>query len=53
MKEFFSVIRSSRLFSGISEEELSDILSCLGAKKESFPKDKYYREMQVAPMALC
>lgn len=41
MKEFFSVIRSSRLFSGISEEELSDILSCLGAKKESFPKDAF------------
>ena len=29
MKEFFPVLRSSQLFSGISEEELAAMLSCL------------------------
>ena len=41
MKNFLSVIGSSRLFSGISESEISAMLSCLGAKKESFPKDAF------------
>lgn len=41
MKEFLPVIRSSALFSGISENELTAILSCLGAKKASFPKDAF------------
>ena len=41
MQEFFPVIRSSPLFSGISEEELAAMLSCLDAKKESFPKDAF------------
>ena len=39
MKEFFSIIRSSQLFSGVSEEELTAMLSCLETRKESFPKD--------------
>jgi CRP/FNR family transcriptional regulator, cyclic AMP receptor protein len=41
MKEFFSVIRSSRLFSGISEDEISAMLDCLGARKECFSKDSF------------
>ncbi len=41
MQEFFPVIRSSPLFSGISEEELAAMLTCLDAKKESFPKDAF------------
>ena len=41
MKEFFSIIRSSRLFSGISEDEISAMLDCLGARKESFSKDSF------------
>ena len=40
-KEDLSVIRSSTLFSGISESELSAMLSCLEAKKESFPKEAF------------
>ena len=40
MKEFFSIIRSSQLFSGVSEEELTAMLSCLETRKESFPKDR-------------
>ena len=41
MKDFLHVIRSSQLFSGISENELAIILSCLDTKKESFPKDAF------------
>lgn len=41
MKKFLSVIRSSQLFSGISEDELSAVLSCLGAREESYAKDTF------------
>ena len=41
MNDFLSVIRSSQLFSGISENELTAMLSCLNAKKEAFPKDTF------------
>ena len=41
MKEFLSVIRSSQLFSGVSEEELTAMLSCLKAESRDFPKDAF------------
>ena len=41
MKKFLSVIRSSQLFSGISENELTGMLSCLDAREESVPKDAF------------
>ena len=41
MKEFLPIIRSSTLFSGISEEELTAMLTCLETKTESFPKDTF------------
>lgn len=41
MKEHLSIIRSSRLFSGISEHEVMAMLSCFEAKKESFPRDTF------------
>ncbi len=41
MKEFLPIIRSSTLFSGISEEELTAMLTCLDTKTESFPKDTF------------
>ena len=41
MKEYLSVIRSSRLFSGISEEELITVLNCLDTKTENFPKNAF------------
>ena len=41
MKEFLSVIRSSSLFSGISETELTAMLSCLETREERFPKDTF------------
>ena len=41
MKKFLPVICSSRLFSGISENELSTMLSCLDTKTKDFPKDAF------------
>lgn len=41
MKDFLSIIQSSQLFSGIPENELTTILSCLDTRKESFPKDTF------------
>ena len=41
MKEFFPVIHSAPLFSGISEEELAAMLSCLRAEKRDFPKEAF------------
>ena len=41
MKDFFPVIRSSPLFSGISGEELAAMLSCLQAETKEFPKDAF------------
>ncbi len=39
MKDYLSVIRSIQIFSGISENEIIAMLSCLEARKESFAKD--------------
>lgn len=41
MKEYLSIIRSSRLFAGISEPEITAMLSCFDAKKESFSKETF------------
>ena len=41
MKDFLPVVRSAPLFSGISEEELVTMLSCLNAEKKDFPKDAF------------
>ena len=41
MKDFLPVIRSAQLFSGISAEELTGMLSCLKAEKKDFPKDTF------------
>ena len=41
MKDFLPAIRSAPLFSGISEEELVTMLSCLHAEKKDFPKDAF------------
>ena len=38
MKEFFPVLHAAPLFSGISDEELATMLSCLGARIDTFPK---------------
>ena len=41
MKDFLPVIRSSQFFSGISEAELTAMLSCLKAEKKDFPKEAF------------
>ncbi len=41
MKNFLPIIGSARLFSGIAENELADMLSCLNAKIKDFPKDAF------------
>lgn len=41
MKEFYSVIRTFPLFSGIAQVELEKMLACLNAKTKLFPKGAY------------
>ena len=41
MKDFLPGIRSAPLFSGISEDELTAMLSCLRAEKKDFPKEAF------------
>ena len=41
MKDFLPALRSAPLFSGVSEEELTAILACLGAEVKHFPKDDF------------
>ncbi len=41
MKDFLSVLRSSQLFFGISENELKSMLSCLDTREENFPKEAF------------
>ena len=41
MKDFLPVLRSAPLFSGISEDELTAMLSCLKAEKKDFPKESF------------
>ena len=41
MRDFFPIIRSSTLFSGISEDELTAMLACLNAEIKDFPKEAF------------
>ena len=41
MNNFLPVIRSSSLFSGVSEDELTAMLACLNAETRDFPKDDF------------
>ena len=41
MNDFLPVIRSSQLFSGVSEDELTAMLACLNAETRDFPKDAF------------
>ncbi|MDL2289702.1 Crp/Fnr family transcriptional regulator [Clostridia bacterium OttesenSCG-928-F22] len=40
MKEFFSTIKDVMLFSGIAEQDLTSLLSCLSATVKSYKKDE-------------
>ena len=41
MKDYFPILRSASLFSGVSEEELAAMLSCLDTRMENFPKESF------------
>ncbi len=41
MKDYLSVLLSSQLFSGISENELTAMLSCLDTRIEDFPREAF------------
>lgn len=41
MKDYLPIIRSSRLFSGVSEEELNAMLGCLDMREGHFEKGDY------------
>jgi CRP/FNR family cyclic AMP-dependent transcriptional regulator len=41
MREYLPVIRSSRLFSGLGNDELTAVLGCLRAEERDFPKDAF------------
>ena len=41
MKDFFPILAASPLFSGVTENELDAMLTCLAAKTEQFPKDVF------------
>lgn len=45
MKEFIPVLKKTRMFAGVSEEEISMMLSCLGARDRKYKKGEYvFRE---------
>ena len=52
MKDYLSVIRSARLFSGISEEELTPMLTCLKAEKKDFTKAVSYTHLTLPTILL-
>lgn len=41
MEEYISVLRRSLLFSGVGEQEIGTMLSCLGAKLRTYRKGEY------------
>ena len=41
MKKYISVLKMTQMFSGVSENEIELMLSCLGARLESFKKGEY------------
>ena len=45
LEKYFENIQNTRLFSGISHEELARMLKCLGAKVESFKKHDFIYRM--------
>lgn len=41
MENYLEILMDTELFAGISREDLSAMLECLGARVEAFPKDTY------------
>jgi CRP-like cAMP-binding protein len=41
MKKYSSVLKKTQMFSGVSEEEMSGMLGCLGARMRTYQKGEY------------
>ena len=41
MKKYISILKKTQLFSGLSEEEIEAMLSCLGARIKTYQKGEY------------
>lgn len=41
MKEYISILKRTQLFAGVVEDEISAMLSCLGARLETYKKGEY------------
>ena len=41
MKKYIPVLKRTKLFSGVGEEDISYLLSCLGARKKEYKKGEY------------
>ena len=41
MKEFVPVLKRTKLFSGVGEDDIAAMLSCLGARLRTFKKGEY------------
>jgi len=41
MKKYIGVLKRTKLFSGVGEEDISSLLSCLGARFQSYKKGEY------------
>ena len=52
MKEYISVLKQTRMFAGIGEEEISAMLSCLGAKLCHYKKGEYVLRQGDRPGAI-
>ncbi len=52
MKKYIQVLKKTKLFAGVREEELEGMLSCLGARMRSYQKDEYVLRQGEALRAL-
>ncbi len=41
MKKYVPVLKRTKLFSGVGEEDIASLLSCLGARKKEYKKGEY------------
>ena len=41
MKKYIPVLKRTKLFSGVGEEDMASLLSCLGARKKEYKKGEY------------
>ena len=41
MKKYIPILKRTKLFSGVGEDDIASLLSCLGARKKEYKKDEY------------